>query len=228
MTDDFERARAAGRDRRDHVEADAAAEHIEYELRRERRLARDAREIVRHTMTVFGVFTGGIGLLVTLVTTGITSLIVMNILVDRVKAFPPLIAIIPGTLLVGLPALGYLRAWQESRRERAWLVSLPFELPTYWTLLGTYPRKNQQEITLRIRFAGDAPSERDLLDLVSGDGGQWTAANGGCRREPGPRSDWRVRDHNRPLRAWMHRFAAEQLLPLHGRYPIASIELVSV
>jgi len=61
VTDDFERARAAGRDRRDHVEADAAAEHIEYELRRERRLARDAREIVRHTMTVFGVFTGGIG-----------------------------------------------------------------------------------------------------------------------------------------------------------------------
>ena len=36
------------------------------------------------------------------------------------------------------------------------------------------------------------------------------------------------RDHNGPLRSWMQRFAAEQLVPLHGRYPIASIELVSV
>ncbi|HEX7240346.1 MAG TPA: hypothetical protein VF263_08785, partial [Longimicrobiaceae bacterium] len=94
-------------------------------------------------------------------------------------------------------AVGYFPArWLAGRwyfrRERAWLLSLPFPVRGYFRALGSSP---EEERTLRLRIAfRDAAPDRELLEgllgrvtfpatatLTGGSGPRWTAESGPIR-----------------------------------------------
>lgn len=136
--------------------------------------------------------------------------------------------------LLGTPLL-LLALWGASsamvqrgwRRELGWRSALPFPVEGLEATLGTRTHELERQQVVSLYFAGPAPEAKQLGELLSADGGAWTVrsshGHAECTRHPG--LGVRDQERNRRLLVWLHSFVRGQLLPLHARFPLASVRL---
>ena len=136
------------------------------------------------------------------------------------------LAVFFGAAVAYFPARWLAGRWYF-RRERAWLLSLPFPVRGYFRALGRSPEE-ERHMRLRIAFRDAAP-ERELLEgllgrvtlpataaLTGGSGPRWTAESGPIRSP----AVGDVDPTNSAALWWMRAVVVEVLLPLHEVYPL--------
>jgi hypothetical protein len=123
-----------------------------------------------------------------------------------------------GLSILALIGFGLAKMWvrASARDEEAWAAGLPFPLTGHFHLLGS------GYSYFRLQFRGDAPSDSTLTELFAGlKGFQLTTVSGSnpFRIKAKEARGMSNRDH---WHAW--RLVVDQLLlPLHAKWPIASV-----
>ncbi|HEY7770346.1 hypothetical protein [Longimicrobium sp.] len=134
-----------------------------------------------------------------------------------------------GVLVIPFLYLG-VRRWRavlSLRRERAWLLDLPFPVRGYFALLSSTPEE-ERTATVRFRLEDDGPGE----DIIRGLAGR----SGGAVKVSRTRGSWVVESGvihsytsddieatNGPLLGWMRAVITETLLPLHAEHRVTSV-----
>jgi hypothetical protein len=134
-----------------------------------------------------------------------------------------------GVLVIPFLYLG-VRRWRavlSLRRERAWLLDLPFPVRGYFGLLSSSPAE-ERTASVRFELADDGPGE----DIIRGLAGR----SGGAVKVSRTRGSWvvesgvihsfasdDVKATNGPLLGWMRAVITETLLPLHAEHRVTSV-----
>lgn len=144
-------------------------------------------------------------------------------------------------VLGGGLAFGAVVLWLRRKRtlELVWLFGLPFELDVE-RYLGLLTKKtSSRTVTLTARFSAQVPGDQKaaVRQVVSGasidtakcnwqgDGAQLVVVS--PRLDTDQDYQGRITDGrtNAPVHAWVHRCIERALLVIHGRFPIAGIDI---
>jgi hypothetical protein len=236
---DIDAVAAAGRELRDRRAAEDAARTAKADAKRAAEDQKERQRILWWSCSWGGVFKSALGWYYLFLFCGFVLAPITVIAFGWIRPSPTLAKILfPGAKkVIPVPTViaGVLIWWWATtaahrglRKERQWIAALPFQLTGYEECLGDSPGDNRY-LELRFTFAGEAPPDQTLLDVLSGDGGAWALnpQNGQPARDPGIDPGYRNYEHNRRVHKWFHALVEHQLAPLHRRYPFTALHVAN-
>ena len=139
------------------------------------------------------------------------------------------LAIALGILMLGLVlslVATYFAMNRDVARWRARIAQSPFAVLEYDECLSDAPDENRPQLRIQFTFAGTAPTSDQLAEMLLAVEGGWKVDLRFLATLSPGRAEYGGRD-NQLLAAWFDGYLGGELLAIHARFPITSVQLLN-